>query len=144
MRNKKSQARAKNLRNNPTDAERRLWQKLRHRQFKGFKFRRQYPVGPYIADFACIETRLIIELDGGQHAVNTAADLARDRFLASRGFRVIRFWNNQVLLETESVVDAILLVLHAPTLALPRKRGRELLTPSPARSAGEGRGGGKR
>ncbi|MBL8513144.1 MAG: endonuclease domain-containing protein, partial [Betaproteobacteria bacterium] len=88
--------RARELRSNSTDAERHLWQQLRGKQVEGFRFRRQRPIGTYIADFVCLEARLIIELDGGQHAEQTAYDAARDAFLCSEGFQVIRFWNGDV------------------------------------------------
>jgi very-short-patch-repair endonuclease len=94
-----------------TDAERRLWYYLRDRRLGGWKFRRQYPVGPYIVDFICPEKNLIIEVDGGQHAENEEMDLQRSAYLNKMGYRVFRFWNNQVLQETEAVLEAILAVL---------------------------------
>ena len=97
---------ARALRNHPTDTERALWRHLRQRQFKGFKFRRQHPIGSYIVDFVCLENKLIIEVDGGQHAAS-AQDLGRTSWLEDRGFRVLRFWNNQVLSEIEAVTKAI-------------------------------------
>jgi len=86
-----------------TDAERKVWYALRDRRFVQFKFRRQVPVGPYIADFVCFEARLVIELDGGQHA-GSCRDKRRDRWFATNGFRVLRFWNNEVLLNIEGVM----------------------------------------
>ena len=99
--------RARALRRKPTDAEQRLWSRLRMRQVLGFKFRRQRPVGPYVVDFICLEKRLIVEVDGGQHALQTSRDQSRDDYLASLGFKVLRFWNNTVLVETDAVVGTI-------------------------------------
>ncbi|PKL96313.1 MAG: hypothetical protein CVV18_02225 [Gammaproteobacteria bacterium HGW-Gammaproteobacteria-8] len=114
------------LRKQMTDAESRLWHFLRRRQLNGCKFRRQHPVGPFIADFACLEAGLIIEVDGGQHAERIAEDDQRTRYLNSCGFKVLRFWNNEVLKETASCLDVIADALAStPTPALPRKRGRE-------------------
>ncbi len=112
VRNPKTQQFARALRNEPTDCERKLWQFLRLRQLDGFRFRRQVPIGRYIADFACIEAKLIIELDGGQHQ-DSARDLSRDAELIALGYCVLRFWNNQVLQETEAVLEEILRVLRA-------------------------------
>ncbi|MEA2779450.1 MAG: hypothetical protein QOK29_994 [Rhodospirillaceae bacterium] len=97
--------RARRLRKNLTDAERRLWSKLRRRQLDGFRFRRQVPLGPYFVDFLCIEERLIIEVDGGQHAVEQAADAKRTAWLEGEGFRVVRFWNNDVLANADGVIE---------------------------------------
>jgi very-short-patch-repair endonuclease len=88
---------ARRLRSAMTDAERRLWYHLRRRRFQGAKFRRQMPLGKYIVDFVCLEHRLVLELDGGQHATQTGADQVRDAWLQARGFRVLRFWNNEVM-----------------------------------------------
>jgi very-short-patch-repair endonuclease len=99
---------ARNLRKNSSDAERLLWFYLRDRRLNNLKFRRQYTIGPYIVDFVSIELRLIIEVDGGQHAEMIAEDTRRTAFLNNQGYRVLRFWNNQVLTETESVLDTIL------------------------------------
>jgi very-short-patch-repair endonuclease len=84
----------------------RLWKYLRRRQLNGFFFRKQCPIGPYIADFACLEARLIIELDGGQHA-DSATDASRDAWFTAQGFRTLRFWNNDVLANTEGVLMTI-------------------------------------
>ena len=97
---------ARSLRRRMTDAEIRLWFHLRNRAFVRYKFRRQHPIGPYIADFVCIEARLIVELDGGQHA-GKASDALRTAFLEANGYRVLRFWNNDVLTQTEAVLAAI-------------------------------------
>src|SRR6266849_2047227 len=104
--------RARQLRLTMTDAERRLWATLRGRRLQGHKFRRQYPLGPFILDFVCIEHRLVIEADGGQHADNEA-DQRRTTWLEKRGWRVIRFWNNEILSNTEGVAEAILQALDA-------------------------------
>src|SRR5882762_9682532 len=91
---------AKKLRSNLTDAERRMWYRLRAHRFDGYKFKRQVPVGPYVVDFACLGRKLVVEVDGGQHAENLR-DKARDDYLRTRGFRVLRFWNNDVLTNTQ-------------------------------------------
>ena len=96
---------SRHLRREMTDSERKLWQHLRAGRLDGLKFRRQHPIPPYITDFCCIEKKLIVELDGSQHSVQT--DAARTRFLESQGWQVIRFWDNDVLLATEAVVEAI-------------------------------------
>src|SRR6266404_2835045 len=98
--------RARQLRSNPTDAEMRLWSKLRRKQIDGHRFRRQVPIGPYIADFVCLERRLVIEVDGGQHSESIADD-ARTAWLEGQGFCVLRFWNNDVLGNTEGVLTVI-------------------------------------
>jgi very-short-patch-repair endonuclease len=98
--------RARNLRANSTKAELRLWRHLRSRGLMGHKFVRQEPIGPYIVDFVCREQRLVIEVDGGQHATNRR-DLVRDRWLAEHHYRVLRFWNNDVLGNTEGVLEMI-------------------------------------
>ena len=120
MRNPKTQHFARTLRNEPTDCERKLWQFLRLRQLGGFRFRRQVPIGHYIADFACVEAKLIIELDGGQHQ-DSERDALRDAELKRQGFRVLRFWDNQVLQETEAVLEEILRILKSSESAQPLK-----------------------
>jgi len=85
--------RARELRKNQTDVETKLWSRLRGRQVAGAKFRRQYPIGHFIADFCCYEQRLVVELDGGQHAEARTLDQRRTDFLVSQGYRVLRFWN---------------------------------------------------
>jgi len=95
---------ARGLRSNPTDAEQRLWNRLRQRQLAGARFRRQQPIGPYVVDFVCQELRLVIEVDGGQHVENAAADDERTHWLEREGYRVVRFWNHDVLLPRNSRV----------------------------------------
>ncbi len=107
MRNRRTQTNAASLRKQMTDGEHRLWYHLRKRQLNGYKFRRQYPVGPFITDFACLDAGLIVEVDGGQHGDQRAKDEARTRFLEGRGFKVLRFWNNDVLQQTEVCLEAI-------------------------------------
>ena len=87
---------ARDLRRNPTEAERTLWRHLRQRHVAGRKFRRQHPIGRYVLDFVCLETKLVIELDGGQHADREAEDQGRTAWLEARGYRVLRFWNTEV------------------------------------------------
>ncbi len=100
--------RARDLRKNSTDTERALWRHLRLRQLGGYKFRRQQPIGQYIVDFECLDKRLIIELDGGQHSEQVDYDSARTAWLGAQGFRLLRFWNNQVLAEIDAVKALIL------------------------------------
>ena len=94
------------MRNNPTDAERLLWNHLRLRQIDGNRFRRQQPLGGYIVDFVCLEKRLIVEIDGGQHA-ESVADSRRTRWLETEGWRVLRFWNHDILRRTDDVLNEI-------------------------------------
>ncbi len=100
---------ARALRKNTTDAERKLWRELRRLKPFGFHFRRQVPIGPYVADFLCHSSKLVIELDGGQH--NEPADIAYDRrrtaWLGTQGYQVLRFWNNDVMLNAEGVHTVI-------------------------------------
>jgi len=100
-------SRARKLRENQTDVERKLWSQLRDRHFNGVKFRRQHPIGRFIVDLCCVERRLVAELDGGQHAEQNAADERRTRILERRGFRVLRSWNNEVLDNLEGVLERI-------------------------------------
>jgi very-short-patch-repair endonuclease len=93
---------ARELRRESTDAEKWLWQRLRNREVLGFKFRRQHPIGPYIVDVVCIEKRITIELDGSQHIENVKADDERSEYLKKEGYQVLRFWNNDVLVEGEA------------------------------------------
>ena len=104
--------RARRLRRASTDAEQTLWARLRARRFQGVSFRRQEPIGDYIVDFVNHRRKLIIELDGGQHADDRAYDAHRTRWLESQGYRVLRFWNNDVLPDPEPVLEAIALALR--------------------------------
>jgi len=108
---------AQALRHNQTNAEGLLWHYLRNKQLGGYKFRRQQPIGPYIADFACLSQKLLIELDGSQHAARQDYDAKRDAFLRERGYRVLRFWNNEVFENCFGVLERIYAVLpHQPPL----------------------------
>ena len=102
-----------------------LWQRLRNRQLGGHKFRRQVTIGPFIVDFACIDARLIVEIDGGQHS--EAGDAPRTAFLRSKGYRIIRFWNNEVLENADGVLQSILMELEG-----------QAPSPNPLPLAGEG------
>jgi len=106
-------ARARELRWNMTEAERKLWAALRRRQILGARFRRQQPIGPFIADFFCAEAKLIVEVDGSQHGeeLHALADQERSKWLADNGHRVLRFWNGDVLARRAHVIDAIERVL---------------------------------
>ena len=108
------------LRHNRTDAEQVVWRMLRGRQVSGFKFRRQHPFGDYILDFVCLEILLVIEIDGGQHQEQLSADELRTQTLLKAGFRVIRFWNNEVLQETEAVKEHIYNIMQEFTPSPPR------------------------
>lgn len=99
---------ARQLRSEMTDAESYLWQSLRSRQIHGLKFRRQHPVGKFILDFACIEAKLIIEVDGGQHNEMQIQDNQRTAWLEAQGWKVLRFWNNEVLQNIEGVLVEVL------------------------------------
>jgi very-short-patch-repair endonuclease len=100
------------LRNNMTDAERTLWRVLRGKQFDGFKFRRQHPYEHYVLDFACLEKKLVVEVDGGQHAEEELYDYERTLFLGKSGFRVLRFWNHEVMVHMDAVQESIWKALH--------------------------------
>jgi len=116
------------LRHRLTLAEAKLWRLLRSRQLQGLKFRRQVPVGPWIVDFVSYEKKIVVEADGGQH-LNSQKDAVRDSDLRSRGFQVFRFWNNDILNDTESVLQEILRQAPSP---------RSLrLRPSPTRGEGK-------
>jgi very-short-patch-repair endonuclease len=136
---------AKSLRSNQTEAEARLWYHLRAHRFMGLKFKRQKPVGRYIADFVCCERRLIIELDGGQHSEQVTYDQRRDAWLRSRGYTVLRFWNNDVMQQLEGVLEQIRCAVRPSPLTPPPARstpaGTPLLRsdPSAVPQAGEGK-----
>jgi|SRR3982074_2600040 very-short-patch-repair endonuclease len=110
--------RARRLRRDSTDAERKLWYRLRSRSILGFKFVRQEPIGPYVVDFVCRERRLILEVDGGQHAGNKR-DLVRDQWLAGQRYRVLRFWNNDVLGNVDGVLETIAVALNEEASSIP-------------------------
>ncbi len=132
---------AQDLRHNLTDAERRLWARLRDSQI-GVRFRRQEPIGDYIADFVARRARLVVELDGSQHTED--ADAARTAYLESRGYRVLRFWNNEVLQNTDGVVLVIQAALRSPRASPPcprPERGRERSRCEPLPLSGGGQGG---
>ena len=105
---------AKNLRVNSTDTEKYLWKYLRGRQLEGIKFRRQHSVGKYIVDFINLESKIIIEVDGGQHLENKK-DKLRDRWLEEQGYEVLRFWDNEVLKNIEGVMESIRMKLCSPS-----------------------------
>ena len=127
---------AKTLRKRSKDVEILLWRHLRDRQMEGLKFRSQQTIGRYSVDFVCFEKKIIIEVNGGQHAVETKKDTERDEWLRSQGLKVIRFWNNKVLTDTQGVLTACALhadrkairmncLLHPPLNPLPSREGKE-------------------
>jgi very-short-patch-repair endonuclease len=122
---------AKSLRSNMTDAERRLWYYLRAHRFAGMKFRRQALVGPYVVDFASLRQNLIIEVDGGQHA-DSESDQRRAQWLEEQGFRILRFWNNEVLNNIGGVLEAIMIAATNPS------PGALLRNAPPSPTRGEG------
>lgn len=131
-------ARSRALRHNPTEAEVRLWRRLSARQVAGTRFNRQFPIGPFICDFVSRGAKLIIEVDGGQHADQAEADAARTAFLETRGYRVLRFWNNEVLQNTDGVVQAIERVLLNSPSPDPSREREGSFVPTGASSAGKG------
>jgi very-short-patch-repair endonuclease len=121
---KQKRLNARALRSDMTDAERKLWYRLRAHRLNGTSFRRQVPIGRYIADFVCLQARLIIEVDGGQHG--TERDAKREAWLRGQGFHVLRFWNNDVHANIDGVLQVIsdtLAQASPPSLTLPRKGG---------------------
>jgi very-short-patch-repair endonuclease len=127
--------RARALRQSSTDAESLLWFRLRNRQLLDLKFRRQRPIGNYIADFACMEIGLVAELDGGQHLEQLAYDARREEAMKALGFQTLRFWDNEVLKETDAVMEKIRQVAEVlaltPTLSRKREREQDNGNPSP-------------
>ncbi|WP_420417382.1 endonuclease domain-containing protein [Pacificispira sp.] len=115
--------RARELHRNSTDAESKFWSMVRNRQFQGLKFRRQVPVQGFIADFVCYEKRLIVELDGGQHADQTARDEFRTNRLHDAGYRVLRFWNNDILTNPDGVWQALESAVEHQKAPLPGGEG---------------------
>lgn len=124
-----------------TDTERKLWQALRGKQLDGQRFRRQVVIAPYIADFLCLEKRLIVAVDGGQHQEAGEYDAQRDEYLRVRGYQVLRFWNNEVNENLVGVLETILAALTAPHPNPPPPHAEEGTTPLPP-PAGEGWDGG--
>jgi very-short-patch-repair endonuclease len=122
--------RARLMRREPTEAEDKLWQYLRASRLNGWKFRNQHPKPPYIADFVCIQAKLIVEDDGSQHGEAKLYDARRTRRFARDGYRVLRFWNNEVLFSIQAVVDAIRAELTLPLPTAAR---------SPSPQSGEGK-----
>jgi very-short-patch-repair endonuclease len=108
-----------------TEAEGRVWQILRSEQMKGYRFRRQVPIGRYIADFVCHEARLIVEIDGGQHDRSSLREAERTAFLQNEGYRILRFWNNEVLANLDGIHETITAELPriTPTPTLPHQGG---------------------
>ena len=121
--------RAKTLRQDQTDAEGLLWHYLRNKQLDGYKFRRQQPIGPYIVDFACMSRKLLIELDGGQHAEQHNFDKKRDDYLRGKGYRILRFWNNEVFQNCMDVLEAVYQALVDPPPHQPSPDGSASATP---------------
>jgi very-short-patch-repair endonuclease len=117
--------RARQLRASATDSEHLMWRHLRGRRLRGFKFRRQFPISGYVVDFVCLDAKLIIEVDGCQHTDNVEPDARRSEILSKSGFRVVRFWNNDVLARSNDVLAEILRNLQAPPSPQPLSRQRE-------------------
>jgi len=117
---------AKRLRTNMTEAEQRLWYRLRAHRFQNLKFKRQAPIGPYVVDFICFDHKLIVEVDGGQHAQN-AKDEKRNAWLSREGYRVLRFWNDDILKRTEAVLEEIALAIESAVTPLPARFARHPL-----------------
>jgi very-short-patch-repair endonuclease len=118
-------ARARTLRQNMTEAEMRIWRMLRAHRINGHKFRRQVPIGRYIADFVCHEARLVVEIDGGQHDRSSPRETERNDFLQKEGYRILRFWNNEVLANPDGAQETIVKALaESPPPCPPPSRGR--------------------
>ena len=119
---------AARLRKTPTNPEMLLWKYLRLKQMAGLKFRRQQPIDNYIVDFVCFENRIIIEIDGGQHAEDGKKDIERDSYLKKHGFKVLRFWNNEVMNNIIEVLETIRgHCLYHPPLTTPVKGGESIV-----------------
>ena len=118
------------MRHVSTDAEKKFWWMVRDRRLGGYKFKRQYPIGRYIADFVCIERKLVVELDGSQHAEQKDYDAERESFFASQGFRIVRFWNPEFLKNQDGVAYQLLALLDGEKTPSPQ--------PSPPLRGGEG------
>jgi very-short-patch-repair endonuclease len=130
---------ARKLRTRLTDAEQKLWHHIRGRQIMCHKFRRQAPIGKYVVDFVCFEQKLILELDGGQHAVHQEYDNIRTEWLGTQGFKVIRFWNHDVMNNIEGVKEVIVLNLTTPHPDLPPQVGKEKEGPALLSQGGKGK-----
>jgi very-short-patch-repair endonuclease len=134
---------AKRLRENTTGAEDLLWRRLRRFPISGSHFRRQVPIGPYVADFACMAARLIVEVDGSQHGRDDLLkrDEARTRWLEAEGYRVLRFWNNDLTTNMDGVLEAIYAAIYGSPSAEPlrlkhqRRKREAVANPTPARFA---------
>jgi very-short-patch-repair endonuclease len=122
------------MRSEPTDTEHRLWQILRAKRLGGWKFRRQARIGPYTPDFVCHRAKLILEADGSHHSPEK--DGERDEWLRAQGFRILRFWDNEVFTNEEGVLTIILSALEAPVAASSREGRTPLPHPSPTREEG--------
>jgi very-short-patch-repair endonuclease len=122
----------RHLRSRPTRAERRMWSKLHNRRFLGLKFKRQVPIGRFVADFVCLDAKLIVEIDGGQHAERLIADAARTRTFESMGYLVLRFWNNDVLSNIDGVLELMAFTIQ-PDAHEPPPRARVSAPTSPHR-----------
>ena len=109
-----------------TDAEQRLWYRLRAHRFQNLKFKRQAPIGPYVVDFICFDYKLIVEIDGGQHAENSR-DKKRDAWLSCEGYRILRFWNDDVLRRTNAVLEEIAIAIQSAVTPLPARFARHPL-----------------
>jgi very-short-patch-repair endonuclease len=136
--NKEYRYLVRQMRINLTEAEKALWSLLRSRKLKDFKFRRQHPIGPYVADFCCLQKRIIIELDGTHHLAQKKEDQNRTDFLAEQGYSVIRFWNNQIEQEPSVVLDRILKTLESVNRRLTPARAKMYQWKSPLPMEGEG------
>lgn len=121
---KRPTARSRELRLHATDAERKLWAQLSNRKIAGTRFNRQFPIGPFICDFVSRSAKLVIEVDGGRHAVDVEKDQSRTAYLEAQGYRVIRFWNNDVLDRIEGIVSEIEAVLETCPPPTPPINGR--------------------
>ena len=129
---------AKTLRSKQTEAERRLRYRLRAHRFLGLKFKRQKPIGHYIVDFVCVERRLIIEVDGGQHSEQVHYDQHRDVWLRSQGYTVLRFWNNDVMQQLEGVLEQIRCTLGSRSRRCSTSCIHAVVSPGPSPASGRG------
>lgn len=131
-------ARSRELRTNATEAERRLWPHLSGRKLRGVRFNRQFPIGQFICDFVSRERRLVVEIDGGQHAFSTEYDARRTAFLNAQGYTVVRFWNSEVLDNLDGVLEVIGRTLdNMPSPNPSRKREGSLWTSGPKGGRGQ-------